>query len=204
MVYIIHPIAVAEIVADLELDIDSVVAALLHDCIEDTASTHEEIAKRFNPTVAELVEGVTKLTKMQFVTKEEEQMENLRKMLMAMSRDIRVILIKVCDRLHNMRTMEYQSPRKQREKSLETMEIYAPIAHRLGMQKIKWELEDLSLRYLDPVGYKEIEEEITITGLQPGQVVIATEEKAPNGYVRDMTPKTIKIKQGTADRKSVV
>ena len=159
--YIIHPIAVAEIVADLELDIDSVVAALLHDCIEDTASTHEEIAKRFNPTVAELVEGVTKLTKMQFVTKEEEQMENLRKMLMAMSRDIRVILIKVCDRLHNMRTMEYQSPRKQREKSLETMEIYAPIAHRLGMQKIKWELEDLSLRYLDPVGYKEIVEELT-------------------------------------------
>ena len=108
--YIIHPIAVAEIVADLELDMDSVVAALLHDCIEDTASTHEEIAKKFNPTVAELVEGVTKLTKMQFVTKEEEQMENLRKMLMAMSRDIRVILIKVCDRLHNMRTMEYQSP----------------------------------------------------------------------------------------------
>ena len=158
--YIIHPIAVAEIVADLELDIDSVVAALLHDCIEDTASTHEEIAKRFDPTVAELVEGVTKLTKMQFVTKEEEQMENLRKMLMAMSRDIRVILIKVCDRLHNMRTMEYQSPRKQREKSLETMEIYAPIAHRLGMQKVKWELEDLSLRYLDPVGYKEIEEEL--------------------------------------------
>ena len=156
--YITHPIAVAEIVADLELDIDSVVAALLHDCIEDTASTHEEIARRFNPTVAELVEGVTKLTKMQFVTKEEEQMENLRKMLMAMSRDIRVILIKVCDRLHNMRTMEYQSPRKQREKSLETMEIYAPIAHRLGMQKIKWELEDLALRYLDPVGYKEIEE----------------------------------------------
>lgn len=156
--YITHPIAVAEIVADLELDIDSVVAALLHDCIEDTASTHEEIARRFNPTVAELVEGVTKLTKMQFVTKEEEQMENLRKMLMAMSRDIRVILIKICDRLHNMRTMEYQSPRKQREKSLETMEIYAPIAHRLGMQKVKWELEDLALRYLDPVGYKEIEE----------------------------------------------
>ena len=158
--YIIHPIAVAEIVADLELDVDSVIAALLHDCIEDTASTHEEIAKKFGPTVAELVEGVTKLTRVQFVTKEEEQMENLRKMLIAMSRDIRVILIKVCDRLHNMRTMEYQTPRKQREKSLETMEIYAPIAHRLGMQKIKWELEDLSLRYLDPVGYKEIEEQL--------------------------------------------
>ena len=158
--YIIHPLAVAEIVADLGLDVDSVIAAMLHDCIEDTASTHEEIAKKFGASVAELVEGVTKLTKMQFVTKEEEQMENLRKMLMAMSRDIRVILIKLCDRLHNMRTMEYQSPKKQREKSLETMEIYAPIAHRLGMQKLKWELEDLSLRYLDPIGYKEIEDEL--------------------------------------------
>ena len=102
------------------------------------------------------MEGVTKLTRVQYVTKEEEQMENLRKMLMAMAQDIRVILIKVCDRLHNMRTMEYQTPRKQKEKSLETMEIYAPIAHRLGMQKLKWELEDISLRYLDPVGYKEI------------------------------------------------
>ena len=132
--YIIHPIAVAEIVAELELDIDSIIAALLHDVIEDTGATHEDIAKRFGEPVAQLVEGVTKLTKMQFVTKEEEQMENLRKMLMAMAKDIRVILIKVCDRLHNMRTMEYQSPKKQREKALETMEIYAPIAHRLGMQ----------------------------------------------------------------------
>ena len=158
--YIIHPLAVAEIVAELELDLDSVIAALLHDCIEDTAATHDEIAKRFNPTVADLVEGVTKLTKANFVTKEEEQMENLRKMLMAMAQDIRVVLIKVCDRLHNMRTMEYMAPKKQKEKSLETMEIYAPIAHRLGMQKLKWELEDLSLRYLDPVGYKEIEKEL--------------------------------------------
>ena len=158
--YIIHPLAVADIVADLGLDTDSVIAALLHDCIEDTPATHEDIAKKFGPTVAELVEGVTKLTRMQYVSKEEEQMENLRKMLMAMSHDIRVILIKICDRLHNMRTMEYQSPRKQREKSLETMEIYAPIAHRLGMQKLKWELEDLSLRYLDPVGYKEIEKQL--------------------------------------------
>ena len=158
--YIIHPLAVAEIVADLELDVDSVIAAMLHDCIEDTPATHEEIAKKFGPTVAALVEGVTKLTRVQYVSKEEEQMENLRKMLMAMAQDIRVILIKICDRLHNMRTMEYQTPRKQREKSLETMEIYAPIAHRLGMQKLKWELEDLSLRYLDPIGYKEIEDEL--------------------------------------------
>ena len=158
--YIIHPLAVAEIVADLELDVDSVIAALLHDCIEDTQATHQDIAKRFGEPVAALVEGVTKLTRVQWTSKEEEQSENLRKMFMAMAQDIRVILIKICDRLHNMRTMEYQSPRKQREKSLETMEIYAPIAHRLGMQKLKWELEDLSLRYLDPVGYKEIEEQL--------------------------------------------
>ena len=158
--YIIHPLAVADIVADLGLDVDSVIAALLHDCIEDTNATHDEIAKKFGAPVAALVEGVTKLTRVQYVSMEEEQMENLRKMLMAMAQDIRVILIKICDRLHNMRTMEYQSPKKQREKSLETMEIYAPLAHRLGMQKLKWELEDLSLRYLDPVGYKEIEEEM--------------------------------------------
>ena len=158
--YITHPLAVAEIVAELELDTDSIIAALLHDCIEDTGSTHEEIAKLFGAVVADLVEGVTKLTRVQYTSKEEEQMENLRKMLMAMAKDIRVILIKICDRLHNMRTMEYQSPKKQREKSLETMEIYAPIAHRLGMQRVKWELEDLSLRYLDPVGYKEIEEQL--------------------------------------------
>ena len=136
--YITHPLAVAEIVAELELDTDSIIAALLHDCIEDTGATHEEIAKLFGATVADLVEGVTKLTRVQYTSKEEEQMENLRKMLMAMAKDIRVILIKICDRLHNMRTMEYQSARKQKEKALETMEIYAPIAHRLGMQRIKW------------------------------------------------------------------
>ena len=158
--YIIHPLAVAEIVADLGLDVDSVIAAMLHDCIEDTDAPHEEIAKKFGKSVAELVEGVTKLTRVQYVSKEEEQMENLRKMLMAMAKDIRVILIKICDRLHNMRTMEYQSARKQKEKALETMEIYAPIAHRLGMQRIKWELEDTSLQYLDPIGYREIADEL--------------------------------------------
>ena len=141
---------------ELHLDTESIVAALLHDTIEDTDATHEEISKLFSPTVADLVEGVSKLTRVHYTSKEEEQMENLRKMLMAMAKDIRVILIKICDRLHNMRTMEYQSPKKQREKSLETMEIYAPIAHRLGMQKMKWELEDLSLKYLDPIGYDEI------------------------------------------------
>ena len=155
--YIIHPLAVAQIVAEeLKLDSESIEVALLHDVIEDTPATHEDVAKLFSPTIADLVEGVSKLTRIQYATKEDEQMENLRKMLMAMSKDIRVILIKVSDRLHNMRTMEYQSPEKQKQKSLETMEIYAPIAHRLGMQKIKWELEDLSLKYLDPVGYEEI------------------------------------------------
>ncbi len=155
--YIIHPLAVAQIVAEeLKLDSESIEAALLHDVIEDTAATHEQVSKLFSPTIADLVEGVSKLTRIQYATKEDEQMENLRKMLIAMSKDIRVILIKVADRLHNMRTMEYQSPEKQKQKSLETMEIYAPISHRLGMQRIKWELEDLSLKYLDPVGYQEI------------------------------------------------
>ncbi len=155
--YIIHPLAVAQIVAEeLKLDSESIEAALLHDVIEDTPATHEEVAKLFSPTVADLVEGVSKLTRIQYATKEDEQMENLRKMLIAMSKDIRVILIKISDRLHNMRTMEYQSPEKQKQKSLETMEIYAPISHRLGMQRIKWELEDLSLKYLDPVGFDEI------------------------------------------------
>ena len=157
--FITHPLAVAQIVAEeLHLDSESIIAALLHDTIEDTSATHEQIAKMFSPTVADLVEGVSKLTRVHYTSKEEEQMENLRKMLMAMSKDIRVILIKISDRLHNMRTMEYQTPEKQKQKSFETMEIYAPIAHRLGMQKMKWELEDLSLKYLDPVGYREITE----------------------------------------------
>ncbi len=157
--FVTHPLAVAQIVAEeLHLDSESIEAALLHDTIEDTAATHEQLAKLFSPTIADLVEGVSKLTRVHYTSKEEEQMENLRKMLMAMSKDIRVILIKISDRLHNMRTMEYQTPEKQKQKSFETMEIYAPIAHRLGMQKMKWELEDLSLKYLDPVGYREITE----------------------------------------------
>ena len=154
--YIIHPLAVAEIVAEIGLDTDAILGALLHDCIEDTDSTYDEIARQFGATVAALVEGVTKLTRVEYSTLEEQQMENLRKMFMAMSRDIRVILIKIADRLHNTRTMQFQSPEKQISKSRETMDIYAPLAHRLGMQKIKWELEDTSLKYLDPAGYNEI------------------------------------------------
>ncbi len=167
--YIIHPIAVAEIINELDLDRDSIIAALLHDCIEDTDSTHDEIGRMFGNQVAELVEGVTKLTRMQYTSREDEQMENLRKMFMAMAKDVRVILIKLCDRLHNMRTLQYQSDAKQKEKALETMEVYAPIAHRLGMQKIKWELEDLALEYLDPVGFHDVHEELEkITTLHAG------------------------------------
>ena len=154
--YIIHPLAVAEIVCEMGLDIDAILGALLHDCIEDTDASHDEIEKLFGTTVAELVEGVTKLTKANFSTTEQAQMENLRKMFMAMSKDIRVVLIKIADRLHNMRTMQYQTPAKQLKKCRETMDIYAPLAHRLGMQRIKWELEDTSLRYLAPSEYDEI------------------------------------------------
>ena len=159
--YVTHCVAAADISVDLGLDEDSICAALLHDVIEDTALTHADIARQFGVPVADIVEGVTKLTRVQYTSKEDEQMENLRKMLMAMAKDIRVILIKIADRMHNMRTMDYQTPEKQRTKSLETREIYAPIAHRLGMQQAKWELEDLSLRYLDPTGYREITEYLT-------------------------------------------
>ena len=156
--FVTHPLAAAEIVAEIGLGEDSLCAALLHDCIEDTSATREDIERLFGKDVAEIVEGVTKLSRVPYSNKEEVQMENLRKMLIAMAKDIRVILIKIADRLHNMRTMEYQTLDKQREKALETMEMYAPIAHRLGMQKIKWELEDLSIRYLDPIGCAEITE----------------------------------------------
>ena len=154
--YIIHPLAVAQVVAEIGLDMDAILGALLHDCIEDTDASHEDIEKLFGTTVAELVEGVTKLTRADFSTSEQAQMENLRKMFMAMSKDIRVVLIKIADRLHNMRTMQYQTPAKQLKKCRETMDIYAPLAHRLGMQRIKWELEDLSLRYLAPNDYNVI------------------------------------------------
>ena len=159
--YVTHCIAAADISVDIGLDEDSIIAALLHDVIEDTNLTHEDIARQFGPAVADIVEGVTKLTRVQYTSKEDEQAENLRKMLLAMAKDIRVILIKIADRLHNMRTMAYQTPEKQKAKSLETMEIYAPIAHRLGMQRAKWELEDLALQYLDPDGYRDITENLT-------------------------------------------
>ncbi len=154
--YIIHPLAVAVIVAEMGLDTDAILASILHDCIEDTDASHDDISVLFGETVASLVEGVTKLTRANFSSTEQAQMENLRKMFMAMSKDIRVVLIKIADRLHNMRTMQYQSPAKQIIKCRETMDVYAPLAHRLGMQKLKWELEDTSLRYLVPEAYDDI------------------------------------------------
>ena len=175
--YITHPIHVAQIVAEMRLDSESIIAALLHDCIEDTDCTYEDIAKRFGVTVADIVDGVTKLTRVKYSTMEEEQMENLRKMLFAMSRDIRVILIKIADRLHNMRTMEYQTPAKQKKKAFETMEIYAPIAHRLGLAKMKWELEDLSLKYLDPVAYDEINRKLAQASAEHGQFMSRVQEE---------------------------
>ena len=175
--FITHPLQVAQIVAEMRLDSESIIAALLHDCIEDTDSSYEEIARQFSPTIADIVDGVTKLTRVKYSSMEEEQMENLRKMLFAMSKDIRVILIKIADRLHNMRTMEYQTPAKQKKKAFETMEIYAPIAHRLGLAKMKWELEDLSLKYLDPVAYDEINRKLDQASAEHGQFMSRVQEE---------------------------
>ncbi len=159
--YIIHPLCVAIILAELELDKETIVAGLLHDVVEDTVCTTEEIAREFNEEIALLVDGVTKLTQLSYSKdKVEIQAENLRKMFLAMAKDIRVILIKLADRLHNMRTMQYQTPIKQKEKARETMDIYAPIAQRLGISKIKIELDDLSLKYLEPEVYNDLTEKI--------------------------------------------
>lgn len=158
--YIIHPISVAKILAELGMDSESIVAGLLHDVVEDTSVSLDDIKSKFGKNVALLVDGVTKLGKIELKTREEEQAENLRKMLIAMSNDIRVIIIKLSDRLHNMRTIDFMSEQKQRIKSLETLEIYAPIAHRLGIRSIKDELEDLAIRHLDPIAYAEIEERL--------------------------------------------
>ncbi|MCI8327805.1 MAG: bifunctional (p)ppGpp synthetase/guanosine-3',5'-bis(diphosphate) 3'-pyrophosphohydrolase, partial [Lachnospiraceae bacterium] len=161
--YIIHPLCVAIILADLELDKETIVAGLLHDVVEDTVMTEEEITQEFNRDVALLVDGVTKLEQLSYdADKVEKQAENLRKMFLAMANDIRVILIKLADRLHNMRTLKYMKPEKQKEKARETMDIYAPIAQRLGISKIKIELEDLSLKYLEPEAYYDLVEKIAL------------------------------------------
>lgn len=162
--YVIHPILVAKVVAELGMDKESVIAALLHDVVEDTDLTLEDVTEKFGKSVASLVDGVTKLGKVPLSTREEVQAENVRKMLLAMSEDIRVIIIKLADRLHNMRTLEFMPPQKQRDKALETLEIYAPIAHRLGIRAVKEELEDLAIKHLDPVGYAEIEKSLEVRG----------------------------------------
>ena len=154
--YVTHPLSVAEIVCEMELDADSIIAALLHDTVEDTEITYDDVKARFGETVADIVDGVTKLARIPYTSKVEQEMENLRKMLIAMARDIRVILVKLADRLHNVRTLDARPERKQREVALETMDVYSPIAHRLGITRVKYELEDRSLRYLDPIGYEEI------------------------------------------------
>ena len=158
--YIEHPVSVARILADMEMDRATIAAAILHDVVEDTVVTSAEVSAKFGPEIAQLVDGVTKLTRIPYQSKEDAQVENLRKMFMAMARDIRVIIIKLADRLHNMRTLASLPAAKQQTIARETIEIYAPIAHRLGIWKIKWDLEDLCLRYLDPESYRDIAERV--------------------------------------------
>jgi len=161
--YIIHPLCVAIILADLELDKETIVAGILHDVVEDTIMTDDEIRKEFGPDVALLVDGVTKLGQLQYNgDKIEMQAENLRKMFLAMAKDIRVIMIKLADRLHNMRTLKHMAPDKQQEKARETLDIYAPLAQRLGISKVKVELDDLSLKYLQPDVYYDLVEKISV------------------------------------------
>lgn len=175
--YITHPIAVARILVELGMDTETICAGLLHDVVEDTASTLDEIKKMFGADVALMVDGVTKLTKLSYSSKEQRQAENVRKMLLAMAKDVRVIIVKLADRLHNMRTGEYWKEYKRREKALETMEVYAPLADRLGIRSIKEELEDISLRFLDPIAYEEIERVLKLKKEERERFLDAIQEK---------------------------
>ncbi|TAM62510.1 bifunctional (p)ppGpp synthetase/guanosine-3',5'-bis(diphosphate) 3'-pyrophosphohydrolase [bacterium] len=169
--YIAHPLAVAEVLGELEMDRATIAAALLHDVVEDTLVSNEEVCEAFGAEIAGLVDGVTKLTRIPYQSKEDAQVENLRKMFMAMAKDIRVIIVKLSDRLHNMRTLSSLPPAKQQTIARETLEIYAPIAHRLGIWKIKWDLEDLALRYLDPSAYRDISERVAKKRTEREQIV---------------------------------
>ncbi len=158
--YIIHPLEVGQVLAELKMDSTAIAAGLLHDAVEDTDVTSAEIAKRFGDQVAHIVEGVTKLEKIKFANREDHQAENIRKMLLAMVTDVRVVIIKLADRLHNMRTLEHLKPEKQQKIARETLDIYAPLAHRLGMGKLRGELEDLAFRYTDPYAYEQVSTEV--------------------------------------------
>ena len=175
--YIIHPLEVAEVLAEMKLDSTAIAAGLLHDAVEDTPVTTEEIAAAFGEQVAHIVEGVTKIDKIQFANREERQAENVRKMLLAMVSDVRVVLIKLADRLHNMRTLEHLKPDRQESIARETLDIYAPLAHRLGMGKVRGELEDLAFRYTDPVNYKKVAEAVEARRIE-GEEFLATVEDA--------------------------
>src|SRR5271163_1908571 len=155
--YVLHPLEVAQVLAEMKLDSTAIAAGLLHDAVEDTPVTTEDISARFGEQVAHIVEGVTKIDKIQFANREDRQAENVRKMLLAMVSDVRVVIIKLADRLHNMRTLEHLKPERQQAIARETLDIYAPLAHRLGMGTVRGELEDLAFRYTDPVSYEQVE-----------------------------------------------
>ena len=189
--YILHPTSVACIIAELGLDTDSICGSLLHDVVEDTPVMLDEIRRIFGDDVAKLIDGVTKISKIPYSTREEQQAESIRKMLIAMADDIRVIIIKLADRLHNMRTMDCMPEQKRRDKSVENMQVYAPIAHRLGIKTLKEELEDRSLQYLDPIGYKEIEDALMLEEAErerfiesiKEQILEKTKNTIPNVYI---------------------
>jgi GTP diphosphokinase / guanosine-3',5'-bis(diphosphate) 3'-diphosphatase len=182
--YLVHPLEVALVLAEMKMDPVAIAAGLLHDSVEDTSVTIEDITKEFGEQVAHIVEGVTKISKIDFATREEQQAENLRKMMLAMVDDIRVVLIKLADRLHNMRTLEHLAPERQHKIAEETLEIYAPIAHRLGMGKIRGELEDLGFRFLDPVGYEQVEKSVNARRKQ-GEVFLAKMEQIITGKLKE-------------------
>src|SRR5215471_9654082 len=158
--YVLHPLEVALVLAEMKLDSTAIAAGLLHDAVEDTPVTTADITAKFGEQVAHIVEGVTKIDKIQFANKEDRQAENVRKMLLAMVSDVRVVLIKLADRLHNMRTLEHLPPDKQQVIARETLDIYAPLAHRLGMGKVRGELEDLAFRFVDPLAYEQVSQEV--------------------------------------------
>src|SRR5580693_8368443 len=174
--YIVHPLEVAEVLAEMKLDATAIAAALLHDAVEDTPATSEEIGERFGDQVAHIVEGVTKIDKIQFANREDRQAENVRKMLLAMVSDVRVVLIKLADRLHNMRTLEHLKPERQEAIARETLDIYAPLAHRLGMGKVRGELEDLAFRYTDPVSYEQVSAAVESRRVEGEQFMRGVEE----------------------------